>query len=302
MPYLVEVIFLGTGTSEGIPRISCLCNKNSTCKTCPDAYYTPQSKNKRRNTNLLVRYSGFPDGRIRNIVVDCGKFFWQSAMDWFVKYNISQIDAILLTHTHNDACFGLDDLRDWTQNVPGHPNIPIYLTKSDLEYLRGPFQYLMDTRTATGGGGVASLHFKIINEYKPLEIEGITIIPLPVHHGDVICLGFRFEDFVYISDVKVIPDKTRELIQKSQILVIDALRPEVKLASHLTLEEALNEVEVNQPKKAFFVGMNHELEHESTNRRLVNWCQNFNKGKKPEDAVTVELAYDGQHITYNNRP
>jgi len=72
----------------------------------------------------------------------------------------------------------------------------------------------VDTKLSTGGGGVAALNFITIDEYKPFEIEGITIIPLPVQHGAVICLGFRFEDFVYISDVKTIPDSTRALMQK----------------------------------------------------------------------------------------
>jgi len=301
MPHLVEIIFLGTGTSEGVPRISCLLNKEIGCKICPDAYYTPYSKNKRRNTNILARYGGFPDGRLRNIMVDCGKFFWQSAMDWFMKYNIKQIDAILISHSHNDACFGLDDLRDWTQNVLGHPSIPIYLTKTDLETVRGAFKYLVDTKLSTGGGGVAALNFITIDEYKPFEIEGITIIPLPVQHGAVICLGFRFEDFVYISDVKTIPDSTRALMQKSQIFVIDALRSLRAHDSHLTLEEALKEIARNQPKlKAYFVGMCHELDHEITNNFLVEWSQSFNKEKQPEDAITVELAFDGLCISYNS--
>jgi phosphoribosyl 1,2-cyclic phosphodiesterase len=106
-----QIIFLGTGTSEGIPIVSCLINENKNCFVCKDAYMNKNSKNKRRNTSIMIRIHTLDDKKkYKNIMIDCGKFFWQSAMEYFPKYNIDSIDAILLSHFHVDACYGIDDL------------------------------------------------------------------------------------------------------------------------------------------------------------------------------------------------
>lgn len=202
-----EIIFVGTGTSEGIPIVSCLTRGCETdpheqlpasadvphrCPVCFDAVRTDiRSPNHRRNTSLLIRWrpstvdsqevevvegggggggcsaraaeegaaSGEGSGeeamkrtkmmkttRHRNVLIDCGKFFWPSALEWFPKYRVRFIDALLLTHRHNDACFGLDDMRDFTRTRPDVP-LDVYLRDEDLTYLKQPFSYLVDTST-----------------------------------------------------------------------------------------------------------------------------------------------------------
>lgn len=129
---VVQLLFVGTGTSEGIPLLSCLTSEDQVkCKVCLNAV-EPQSKNFRRNTSLLVRVRTEKvnqveckrkESRLRNILIDCGKFFWPSAMKLFPPNNIRFLDALLITHGHNDASYGIDDLRDWTMNVHGSLNI-----------------------------------------------------------------------------------------------------------------------------------------------------------------------------------
>ncbi|KAE8720061.1 hypothetical protein F3Y22_tig00109921pilonHSYRG00040 [Hibiscus syriacus] len=123
-----EIIFIGTGTSEGIPRVSCLTDPLKKCPVCIKAA-EPDNKNRRRNTGLLVRYSK-PSGRC-NILIDAGKFFYHSALQWFPEFGIRTIDAVIISHSHADAIGGLDDLRDWTNNV--QPTIPIYVAMRDFE-------------------------------------------------------------------------------------------------------------------------------------------------------------------------
>ncbi len=76
-------------------------------------------------------------------MIDCGKFFFHSAIEWFPKYQIERIDSILLTHDHLDACGGLDDLRDFTHHL--QETIPIYLRQRDLDVLSQTQYYLVNT-------------------------------------------------------------------------------------------------------------------------------------------------------------
>ncbi|CAN1218142.1 Putative hydrolase C777.06c [Linum perenne] len=124
-----EIIFMGTGTSEGIPRLSCLTNPLKKCEVCSKAT-EPGNKNRRLNTSILIRYPG--PGGTRNILIDAGKFFYHSVLQWFPAYGLRTIDAVIITHSHADAIGGLDDLRDWTNNV--QPCIPIYVAPRDFEF------------------------------------------------------------------------------------------------------------------------------------------------------------------------
>lgn len=99
-----EIIFVGTGTSEGIPRVSCLTDPMKTCPVCTKAL-EPGSKNRRLNTGLLIRYPRHSG--TCNILIDVGKFFYHSALKWFPTYGIRTIDAVLITHSHADAIGGL---------------------------------------------------------------------------------------------------------------------------------------------------------------------------------------------------
>ena len=195
-----RIIFLGTGTSEGVPRVSCLTNPASQCKVCPDAI-KKGSPNRRRNTSILIQRQ-LANGQTNNIVIDAGKFFYEAAIQWFPKFKVECIDALVITHAHADAIGGLDDLRDWTNNT--QESLPIYLRDPDYKQVQSLFYYLVDRTKKTGGGGVAKLNFKSINK-SPFTIDGLPIIPLPVEHGkNREVFGYRFGPVSYISDASAI--------------------------------------------------------------------------------------------------
>lgn len=278
-----EIVFLGTGTSEGVPRVSCLTRLPLTCKVCPDAI-RPGSRNRRRNTSLLIRYRS-PDGSSRNIVIDVGKFFYHSAIEWFQKLGVPSLDAVILTHQHADAAGGLDDLRDWTNNVQAA--IPLYLRQSEMDHVSKAFYWLVDTSLASPGG-VSRLDFQIIDE-RPFDVFGLTVTPLPVEHGPgTTTFGYRFGDVVYVSDASGIPDATARLMQNAEVMVMDALRPAHPHGSHFILEEALDQLRRLRPKRAFLVDMTHDFDHESTNAELARL--------KESEGLDVQLAYDGLRI------
>ncbi|GJP79978.1 hypothetical protein CLOP_g10205 [Closterium sp. NIES-67] len=195
-----EIIFVGTGTSEGIPRVSCLTNPDKTCPVC-EAATLPGNKNRRRNTSLLLRHCTHANGHAqpvvtRNILIDAGKFFYHSALQWFPYHSIRHIDAVLITHSHADAIGGLDDLRDWTNNV--QDDIPVYASHRDLKVMEKTHYYLVDTSSLIPGTAVSALHFHAIDA-APFHVHSLKVTPLPVWHGaNYLSFGYRFGDVCYI--------------------------------------------------------------------------------------------------------
>ena len=277
-----EIVFMGTGTSEGVPRVSCLTN-NSNCKVCNDAI-KPNSKNRRYNTSILLKIISKTDQK--NILIDAGKFFYQSAINLLPKHEVNTIDAVILTHAHQDAAGGFDDLRDWTNNTQS--SIPIYLRKIDLDVIKKTFYYLVDTSKITSGGTVANLDFKIIDEEK-INIIGQNFIPLNVNHGEnYFANGYRIDNFTYISDCSYIPKDTMNKIKGSEIIVLDALRKGRKHKSHFTLEESIEIILELKPKFAYFTDACHDIDHNETN--------DFLEAISKKSNIKMQMAFDGLSI------
>ncbi|XP_002970963.2 putative hydrolase C777.06c [Selaginella moellendorffii] len=279
-----DVIFLGTGTSEGVPRVSCLTNRYKRCPVCFAALQVG-NKNRRRNTSIIVRYPR-RDGTRMNILVDAGKFFYHSALQWFPYYGLRHLDAVIITHSHADAIGGLDDLRDWTNNI--QDSIPIYVAQRDLEVMRKTHYYLLDPTVITEGTQVSKLQFKVIDE-QPFFVEDVKVTPLPVWHGPGYrSLGFRIADMCYISDVSEIPEETYALLQNCDLLVVDALRPDRPSTTHFSLDQALDAVKRVHPKRTLFTGMMHTMDHDKVNKQLADL--------KHSEGLDVQLSFDGQLV------
>jgi phosphoribosyl 1,2-cyclic phosphodiesterase len=249
----------------------------------------PGSKDRRRNTCLLVQLPHPDDAaltgqRVRSIMIDAGKFFYQSAIEMFPRFKVWSLDAVVLTHAHADAAGGLDDLRDWTNNNR-QASIPIYYRPEDFEILSRTHYYLFDRANADTAGSVAKLQFHEVGR-APLEVEGLQLTPLPVWHGRPYSAnGYRFGSVCYLPDVSEIPEETRPLMAGCDLLIIDALRPRRTHGSHLTIEQALDEVRRHRPRRALLTGMCHELVHEQMNEALARL--------KASESLDVQLAYDG---------
>ncbi|PFH54760.1 hypothetical protein AMATHDRAFT_72527 [Amanita thiersii Skay4041] len=187
--YPTELILLGTGTSSSLPHLDCLTASQTLkppCQTCLSTLTPQGKKNIRRNTSAAIRMRA-ADGRSVTIVIDAGKNFQAAALEWFPKYGLRRIDALLITHAHADAMNGLDDLRGWTLCGAIQPHIDVYASQDTYTEVQRSFPYLVSKEFASGGGDVPEFKWHIIYDKTPFEIgdTGIRITPFAVQHGRI---------------------------------------------------------------------------------------------------------------------
>ena len=250
----MKLTFLGTGTSTGVPTVGC------SCAVCT----SPAERDKRTRPSLMLEYSG------RTVVIDTTPDFRSQAL----RQKIQRVDAIVFTHAHADHVLGLDDVRPFyfRQKDP----IPIYADNRCMESLRRIFTYIFDQTYPYGG----------ILKVDPRLIDGAftlwdtRLVPLPVLHGTLPVLGFRFGNGAYVTDFSTIPETTLEMLEGLDVLILDALRHKPH-PTHSTIENSLALVERLKPARAYFTHIAHELSHEETNASLP---------------ANVRLAYDGLEV------
>ena len=239
----MRVTFLGTGTSQGIPVISC------PCEVC----HSTNSKDNRLRTSVMIEEAGF------NLVVDCGPDFRQQML----REQVKKLDAILFTHSHKDHVAGLDDIRAF--NLFSQAPMDIYATTPVQEAIRREFAYAFDLLNDYPWIPKMKLHTITAD---PFQIGPLQIRPVEVLHYKLPVLGFRFasrspgkggqSDFTYITDASFISGEEQEKIKGTKILVLNALRKE-KHISHFNLEEAIAMAERISAEKTFFTHISHQM-------------------------------------------
>jgi phosphoribosyl 1,2-cyclic phosphate phosphodiesterase len=253
---------LGSGTSMGVPTIGCDC---AVCRS-PDAH------DRRTRPSVMISYRDFHD-HARHVLIDTTPDFREQAL----RENITQLDAVLYTHTHADHILGIDDLRPLTyKHRPG--KLPLYATPHACEFLRTMFRYIFEPTYKFGGLPLVDLH----PIEGPVELFGARFEPLTVIHGDAPILGFRFGSAAYLTDHSEVPSETLGKLRGLDILFLDALRHKPH-PTHSSVEQSLKIVEAVKPKRTFFTHICHELPHEATNAALP---------------PGVQLAYDGMKLEF----
>ena len=228
----MNITFLGTGTSSGVPLIGCACG------VCRSLDY--RDKRLRVAIHLEVNNKSF--------VIDTGPDFRQQML----RESILQLDAVLFTHEHKDHTAGLDDVRAF--NFLQRRDMPIYARASVLEQLKSEFAYVFAEKRYPGTPRLQ------LNEIKnePFEIEGVKFVPIEVKHLHLPVFGFRVNDFAYITDINFISETEQEKLWGLDVLVLGALQREPH-PSHYTLQEALTVIEKIAPKRAFITHISHRL-------------------------------------------
>ena len=240
---IMKLTFLGTGTSTGVPSIGC------DCETCLSA----DPRDKRLRVSILI------EDRDKKILVDTSIDFRQQAL----RAKISHLDAVLITHCHVDHVFGLDDIRPLNFR---HGAMPIFANEPAWIDMRRIFQYIF--QPTHFGGGLPQLVPHTVTPNAPFSIgENLTITPLEVIHGKLPVIAYRFNDFAYATDLKIIPPASMDGLRDLDVLVLDCVRIKPH-STHLCLEEALAVIADLKPKRAFLTHLNHDILHERDSRLL----------------------------------
>src|SRR5271169_667519 len=254
----IRVTVLGSGTSMGVPTLGCHC------EVCDSA----NPHDKRLRPSLLLSRDG------QNVVIDTTPDFRTQAL----RVRLDRLDAVLLTHCHADHILGFDDLRPY--NFRQKSAIPIYGTDDTFRTIRRVFSYVFENKPTLSS--IPSVELREVNG--PFPLLGIPFIPVPLLHGEIDVLGFRFGRAAYLTDFSRLPEASVPLLEDLDDLILDALR-DIPHPMHQTVEQALALIDRLKPRRAWFTHVAHDLPHEATNERL-------RKAGYPH----VKLAYDGLEV------
>jgi phosphoribosyl 1,2-cyclic phosphate phosphodiesterase len=255
----MEITFLGTGTSHGIPVIGCSC---SVCRSS-------DPRDKRLRTAIHVQTPEI------SLIVDTTPDFRFQCL----REGINRVDAVLYTHSHVDHVLGFDDLRRFCEME--NKSIPVYGSERTLADLSRIFQYAFD--------GSAKFPNYVrpdpICVKGPFSIGGLDIEAVDLPHGRMVTNGYVFKKngrplLAYYTDCADVPPEAEEAARDVEVLVIDALRHDSH-QTHFTIAGAMQAARRIRAKKTYFIHMCHDVGHEETESLL------------PSD---IRLTYDGLRL------
>jgi len=250
-----RIVILGSGTSHGVPMIGC------TCPVCTST----DPRDKRTRTSVVVQTGG------RSLLIDTAPELRMQCL----ACRITHVDAVLYTHHHADHVVGLDDLRRFNSLQKTH--LTCYGNAKTLHDLHRMFPYAFADMPDYPS---AKPQLNAVTVDGPFEVLGVHVVPIPLLHGHLPVLGFRFGPFAYCTDCNRIPDESLDLLKELKVLILDGLRRRPH-PTHFNLEQAVEMARHIGAEQTFFTHIAHELPHEATNAELP---------------AGMALAHDGQVI------
>ena len=253
---MYELTFLGTGTSQGVPVIGCQCEICS----------SEDTRDMRLRTSAMIKTGD------TTVVIDVGPDFRQQML----REKVRRIDAVLLTHEHNDHIVGIDDVRPY--NFMHKKGIDIYGTPRVMNEVKQRFPYVFD---ANPYPGAPSVEVHLIDPMEKFEVGDLSVLSLPVMHGNWPVMGFRIGPIVYITDARYIEEEVIEAARGCEVLVLNALRKKAH-HSHFNLEQGIEMSRIIGAKSTYFTHVSHAM--------------GFYREVESELPENIHLAYDGLKI------
>ncbi len=259
----MKVIILGTGTSQGVPIIGC------TCEVCT----SNDSRDKRLRVSAYLEIENPSGEKPLKLLIDTSVDFRQQML----SNKIDDLDAVIFTHHHVDHILGMDDLRQINQRLKKY--IDIYGNKLTLDEIKITFRYALDPLLISHNA-VPLINFNYITA-DPFNIAFQKIIPIEFYHGNLKMLGYRINNFAYITDCSMMPETEYSKMEGLDVLVINALRRRPH-PTHFNLEQAIEASKRINAKQTYFTHITHDMLHSEIEKTL------------PEK---MHLAFDG--LTFN---
>jgi len=228
----MQLTFLGTGTSGGVPSIGCKC------KVCTST----DPRDRRLRSSALLETDN------TRILIDCGPDFREQIL----PHEFKPFDGVLLTHIHYDHVAGIDDVRPFCVFGPVH----LYANKSTVEALHTTMPYCFAKHLYPG---VPLLQLHEIEPHKPFFIGEVKVTPIQVMHGKMPILGFLFDGLAYITDMKTIDDEDAAMLQGVDTLVVNALRQTKEHYSHQLLGDAVNFARRVGARRTYLIHACHDI-------------------------------------------
>lgn len=231
----LQITFLGTGTSHGVPVIAC------DCKVCQ----SNNPKNKRMRTSIHIKSKEY------NLLIDTPP---EMRLE-LIKNKIKHVDSVFMTHAHADHLMGFDDIRalNWFQGK----EMPVYADQKTLENIKRVFPYIFTKKIS--GGGIPQV---ILKEIKTEFIfKDLKVTPIPIYHGKNKILAYRINNFAYLTDCSKIPKSSLELLKGIEYAAIDALRFK-EHPTHMSVDQAVKLSQNLNLKHTYLTHISHNLDHE----------------------------------------
>ena len=242
----MRLIFLGTGTSFGVPQIGCRC------PTCTSA----DPRDRRTRTAALIETQG------KRLLIDTPPELRLQ----LVAAGVDHIDAVLFTHAHADHVHGIDDLR--ALSVRQGAMLPAYGSRSTMAELIAKFPYIFDPSIVVPvGTSKPELKAHALESGKTMSVAGVSVLPLSLPHGEHAVFGYRVGPVAYLTDVKTIPDDVVTALAGLDVLVLNALlsRPH---PLHLSVPEAVAAAQRVGARRTFFTHLTHDNTHAALTAKL----------------------------------
>lgn len=257
----MEVIFLGTGTSQGVPMIAC------DCAVCT----SEDPRNRRTRCSIHVVMDGL------HVQVDAAPEFRLQCR----RENVRWIDLFILTHGHADHIVGMDDLRRFC-DLLGGAALPVYSTDEGMSRVLAIYPYTIMERPIVKGYPA----FRLEEMPARLELEQGTIESTLLPHGGINTLGLVFTErssgrkFVYYTDCARLPEEAQRLARGADVVVLDGLRPEPH-PSHMSIDQAVAAAQGLGAPRSYLTHITHLTDH-------AEWCAKLPAG--------ITFAYDGLRL------
>ena len=254
----MQLTMLGVGSSAGSPVIGCKC---ATCSS------NDPRNNRTRCSSVIALDNG------KHILIDTGPDIRQQAL----REKLTQVDAVLYTHSHADHLHGIDDLRAFCQIQ--RVQIPLFGNEYTISHISQKFGYTL--REPCDFWDLPVLSATAVHE--PFDLFGVTVTPIPVKHGNGDIFGYRIGNLAYLTDVSRIPDESLALLEGLEVLLLDCLRHNAH-PTHVNLEQSLAYARQINAQTTYLIHMTHELEYAALSATLPS---------------NIKVGYDGLKVSFN---